>query len=71
MELDLTDEEVEEAEAEATPQSKLEKAKKVFKKWKHIKGKQATKMALLRALKGCTLIDTMQKMQDEWGIGSV
>ena len=69
MELELTDEEVEAAEAEAFPsQNKLEKAKKVFKKWKSDKGDQATKMALLRALKESKLIDTMQKMQKEWGI---
>ena len=68
MKLNLTDQEVEAAEAEASPQCKLEKAKKVFKKWISKNGKKATKMALLCALRECMLIDAMQKMQTEWKI---
>ena len=66
LELNLTDEEVEEAEAQARTKSKLDKAKAVFHKWQQKEGKAATKMALLQALKECKLINTMQNMQEEW-----
>ena len=65
-ELTLTDEEVEDAQGQAVAPGKLAKAMAVFHKWQQNEGKAATKMALLRALQKCTLIDTMQKMQEEW-----
>ena len=71
LELNLTDGEVEDAQSQARTKAKLDRAMKVFHKWQQKEGNAATKMALLQALKECELINTMQMMQQEWGITSV
>ena len=68
----MTYTEVEEAEEKAgTRGGKLDRARLVFYKWQEKEGEAATKMTVLHALKECTLVDTMQKMQKEWGIDLV
>ena len=66
--IDLPDQDIEKAKVDAGVNDVNMKAMKVLLRWRQYKGREATRSALLKALKTCNFNDVIRMLCQLWNI---
>ncbi|XP_072018876.1 uncharacterized protein [Amphiura filiformis] len=68
IELDIGEDEIENAKGKADTKDFKLQAISVLKAWRSSNGRNATRKAILEALKECDLIDAKEHLEEEWSV---